>query len=72
MNVITEQSLRRQAGLFTIRELADRLGCPYRWFHHQLESGRLIRPSTRIVNKPRMYYTAFEVETVRAQIEALK
>lgn len=72
MNFITEQALRRQAGLLTITELVERLECSYRWFHHQLESGRIIRPSTQIVNRPRRYYTAFEIETVKAQIEALK
>ena len=72
MNIITEQALRRQAGLFTIRELTETLGCPYRWFHYQIEAGRVIRPSTQIVNKSRKFYTIFEVETVKAQVEALK
>ena len=72
MNVISNQDLRRQAGLYTIRELAGMLGCPYRWFHYQMEMRRVLKPSTRIGAKPRKYYTSFEVESVRQQVNALK
>jgi len=72
MHTISEQALRRQAGLLTIKELAEKLGCPYRWFHYQMEAGRVLKPTTRISTGRRRFYTVFEIETVKAQIEAVK
>jgi hypothetical protein len=72
MNTISKQTLRREAGLLTIGEMAELLGCRQRCFYHQVAMGRVNRPSTRNGTKRRRYYTAFDIEKVRKEIDALR
>ena len=69
---ITEELLRRQAGLFTAKEIASMLGCPLRWLYHQIDMGRVTRPSTRIGRKPRRYFTIFELTSIKQQLADLR
>ena len=69
---ITEEMLRRQAGLFTATELSSMVGCPLRWLYHQIEMGRVTRPSTQIGQKPRRYFTVFEVANIKQELADLR
>jgi hypothetical protein len=69
---ITEEVLRRQAGLFTVKEIAAMLGYPARWLYYQIEAGRIARPSTKIGKKQRRYFNVFEVEDVKRQLAKLR
>ena len=69
---ITEEMLRRQAGLFTATEISSMVGCPLRWLYHQIEMGRVTRPSTQIGKKSRRYFTVFELANVKQQLADLR
>lgn len=65
VRTVSREWLRRQAGLFTIQELADSLDVNHWHLRHEISQGRVFRPSTRIGSKRRCYYTAAEVEEIR-------
>jgi hypothetical protein len=69
---ITEELLRRQAGLFTAKEIAAIVGCPLRRLYYEIEMGRVTRPSTQIGRKPRRYFTVFELTSIKQQLADLR
>jgi len=64
--VLTKDEMRRRAGLFNVAEAATLVGIEPRLFRYQLERGALAGPSTRIGNKPRRYYTADDLDMIKA------
>lgn len=73
MNTITNTDLRHLAGLFSLKEVADRLGISYRRLYYlTFETKQVVLPTTQINGKPRPYYTAFELPTVERQVKAME
>lgn len=68
-HTISRTDLRHLAGLFSLQEVADSLGIPYRQFYYRIyETKQLPRPKTQIEPSPRLYYTAIELQTLKKQV----
>ena len=61
--------LRRMSGLFAICEVAEQLGIKQSTFYDQLYSGRVPRPTTRIGQKVRCYYTMKDVNELKRRMK---
>lgn len=66
---VTRDELRRKAGLFNIAEVADIIGIKRRLFRYELERGRVAFPSVRIGTRNRRFYTAEDLEAIKAVLK---
>jgi len=62
---IAKSSLRKRAGLYTIREVVDMLGADYHAFYWRMRQGDYIQPHVRIGERPQLYYTRADVDTIK-------
>jgi len=67
--ILTRDEVRRRAGLFTVTEAATLFEMRPRRLRYYLECGLVACPSIRIANKPRRYYAAEDLATIKATLK---
>jgi predicted DNA-binding transcriptional regulator AlpA len=67
--VMGAAELRRNMGLFTIIDVARKLGIKESTFYEQIESEWVPRPTTKIGRGRRCYYTASEVNELKKRMK---